>query len=355
MGSEPVRQATLQDIADIVGVSRMSVSRILNGKQNPPPELAERIQDAVRQTGYRMNRAASALRQGRVLTTIGMVVDHLADPLFATVAEAAQQVAAERGAVLVITSGDSGPETENDLVEALLARNVDGLLLYPSADVAPGAADGHGVDRPVVLLGRSSGHMNADVVLADNVAGGYLATEHLLRHGHTRIGVLAFGDSKVPYSSRSDDDTLAGRLDGHVRALADAGVPFDPALVFEAGSSAATAAHAMELLLALPDPPTAVFATNNRMTAGVIRALGSGLRGVALVGIDDFEMAEFFDPAITVVTQDPAQMGRKAAEMLFERLDGLKDPPRRFVAPMRLIARGSGELTAHGRGARSPQ
>ncbi|MDZ8170656.1 LacI family DNA-binding transcriptional regulator [Microbacterium xanthum] len=346
MGAEQRRQATLQDIADIVGMSRMSVSRILNGKQKPPADVAERIQAAVVETGYRMNRAASALRQGTVLPTIGMVVDHLADPLFATVAEAAQEVATERGAVLVITSGDSGPGSESDLVEALLARNVDGLLLYPSAEGSGPDPRGPAVDRPMVLLGRSSGRDDVDVVLADNVAGGKMATEHLLAHGHRRIGVIAYGGSATVDDARAASDTLSGRLAGHRSALAAARVELDPTLIVAGGSSATSAAEAMARLLTLPDPPTAVFATNNRMTVGAIRALGSRLRGLALVGIDDFELAEVFDPAITVVTQDPAEMGRRAAEMLFERLDGLSAAPRRVVNPMTLVARGSGEVLA---------
>lgn len=337
------RQATLQDIADRVGMSRMSVSRILRGLQNTSPDTMEQIRAAIAETGYRVNRAASNLRQGRVLVTVGMVIDRLADPYLALVSDAVQDVAVGHDAILVVASAAHEPGGQDRLVEALLDRNVDGLLVYPSLD-GSGDPPAHARDRPLVLLGRASDPGHADVVMADNVEGGYIATRHLIEHGHQRIAALAFSTGRAKGAVVPETDTLAGRLDGYRSALRDAGIAFDPRLVVDGGQSAESAADAARRVRDQSDPPTAIFATNNRMTVGVMRAFGVRLDGVALVGIDDFELADVFEPAITVVTQDPYVMGRQAAQMLFERVGGFTGESRRVIQPMTLVPRGSGEL-----------
>jgi LacI family transcriptional regulator len=159
--------------------------------------------------------------------------------------------------------------------------------------------------------------------------------EHLLAHGHRRIAMI--GDEPTIF-------TAVERLRGYREALAAAGVAGDEALVRLGVHDAAGAEQATRELLALADAPTAVFAGNNRITIGVLRVLGRNGRGLALVGFDDLELAEVLVVPATVVAYDPAELGRRAAKLLVERLGGDDAPPRRIVLPTTLVARGSGEL-----------
>ncbi|MDZ8274909.1 LacI family DNA-binding transcriptional regulator [Microbacterium aquimaris] len=159
------RKATLQDIADIVGMSRMSISRILNGKQQTSPEMDERIREAIVSTGYRMNRAASALRQGRALPTVGLVVERFTDTSCSAIAEAAADVADERGAVLVVVR-----ERPGGGVEALVSRNVDGILVCDRDETA----EAWNVDRPVVAVGGGAGALPQELGVAARAATAHL-------------------------------------------------------------------------------------------------------------------------------------------------------------------------------------
>lgn len=342
MAVEPPRAVTLRDVASLAGVSTMSVSRVLSGKQQTSAEMVERVRAAIAASGYRVNKAASNLRQGRRLTTIALVVDRLDDPYFAKVISAAQAVAAERGALLVVTGTSTSGQSEDELVSSLLDRSVDGILLYPS----PGEThDFLAPEHPVVLMGRSAGIADADAVLVDNESGAHLGVSHLLAMGHRRIGLIDYGEGPPPPRSANFVDTRADRIEGYRRAHREAGVPVDAGLLAVSGPLVSGARAAALRLAAAPRPPTAFFSLNSRMTVGVIHAFGSGLQGYGLVGIDDFELADVFEPPVTVVTQDPPLLGTRAARLLFDRLEQPARPFRRVELPMELIVRGSGRPT----------
>jgi LacI family transcriptional regulator, galactose operon repressor len=213
---------------------------------------------------------------------------------------------------------------------------VEGLLLVP-------AARDHGYLRPelamgmgVVFLDRPPGGLDADAVLIDNAGGARAGVEHLLAQGHRRIGLI--GDSPGLY-------TLKERVAGYRTALEARGVTFDPELL-RLGAHDVDQAHASTReLLSFPDPPTALFTANNRASVGALRALRSSDERVALVGFDDFELAELLPVPVTVVRHDPAEMGRRSAELLFSRLNGNGEPRRTVVLETELVVRGSGELS----------
>ena len=179
---------------------------------------------------------------------------------------------------------------------------------------------------------------------SDNIGGSVTAVEHLVAHGHRRIAFL--GDLL-------SISTAGQRLDGYMQALTGAGIETDAALIRTGLRNPAAAARAVEELLALTDPPTALFTAQNLLTIGGIRALRAvGCeRRIALIGFDDVALADVVDPAISVVAQDPQAIGRAAAELLFRRLDGDTSPPTHHILPVRLIARGSGELPPSARAA----
>jgi LacI family transcriptional regulator len=189
----------------------------------------------------------------------------------------------------------------------------------------------------IVFVDRPSISMDADRVLSDNRGGAQAAVAHLLAHGHRRIAYL--GD-------RPELFTAGERYAGYRDALAAAGIPLDLRLVVHVHSLDGQPGAAVHELLSREDAPTALFSSQNLLTIGALRVLhGLGLQHrVALVGFDDLALADLLDPAVTVVAQDPAAMGRRAAELLFTRLDGAGGPPAEVIVPAPLLVRGSGEI-----------
>jgi LacI family transcriptional regulator len=323
---------TMRDVAVLAGVSLKTVSRVINEEPGVAVATAARVSDAIDALGFQRNDLARSLRQGRSSSTLGLVIEDVANPFYSTIAQAVESAARERGYLLITTSCEEDPERERELVQALLRRRVDALLLVP-------ASLGHeyletAADTPVVFLDRPPVGIDADCVLLDNLGGARSAVEHLLAHGHERIAVIA--DPPELY-------TAAERLAGYREALAAAHVPVREELVRLGTHDARQAEAVMRELLALPPKrrPTALFAGNNRNAVGALRALRDADREIALVGFDDFELADLL--GVTVVRHDSQQMGARAAALAFERLDGAGHPTCRVVLPTELVVRGSGE------------
>ena len=222
-------------------------------------------------------------------------------------------------------------ERERELVGALLRRRVDALLVVPAGPDHRYISD----TARTVFLDRPPRGIEADTVLLDNLGGARRAVEHLIAHGHTRIAHI--GDTAELY-------TASERLTGYREALAAAGLQADPSLIASGNHDAAAAQTAVEHLLGLPDKrrPTAIFASNNRNTVGALHALAGRASRVALVGFDDFELADLL--GTTVVRADPWRLGEQAAALAFARLDGDDRPPLEITVPTELIVRGSGEV-----------
>jgi LacI family transcriptional regulator len=244
-----------------------------------------------------------------------------------------------RGVLPLVGSSDEDSARERELAEALLSRRVDGLIVAPSG----GDHSYLGADRDagvaLVFVDRPPAFIDADCVLSDNAGGAFTATAHLIAAGHRRIAFL--GDEARIF-------TATERLRGYREALAAHGIAYDEGVVrMELHESEAATAATAELL-ALDDPPTALFTAQNMITVGAVqqlRALGLH-RQVALVGFDDLQLADAVEPGLTVVAQDAHELGRLTAELLFARLDGDGGPTRRIEVPTALIERGSGELAA---------
>jgi LacI family transcriptional regulator len=325
----------MKDVAQAAGVSLKTVSRVVNGEAGVGTATAARVGDAITKLGFRRNDLARSLRRAHASATLGLVIEDLGNPFYSTIARAVEEVARRRGFVVITGSSEESGERERDLVATLLSRQVDGLLLVP-------AARDHSHLRPelargvqVVFLDRPPGGLEADAVLIDNAGGARAGVEHLLSQGHRRIGLI--GDPPELY-------TLAERVRGYRDALARWGVEFDESLMRLGAHDVAQAEMSARALLQQPDPPTAIFAANNRVSVGAVRALNAGEAGVALVGFDDFELADMLPVPVTVVRHDPAELGRRAAQLLFARLEGHRGPPETVILPTELVVRGSGEL-----------
>lgn len=333
---------TMKAIADQVGVSIKSVSRVLNGEGGVSARTADRILTAAQELGFRPNELARGLRRGDRTQTIGIVLKHSSTRFYENLIRGVEDVAQRHG-LLVITATSRSPDREKATLLALSSRRVDGLLIVPT-----GGADHsflkpeQAVGIPLVFVDRPPTGLVADTVLTDDFGGGHAAVSHLLRHGHRRIGVVG---------AAAELHTVAERVRGYRAALDAYDVPADGELVRLDIEGTVAAAKATEALLALPEPPTALFALNNLCTIGVIRALRDRSRhnDVGLVGFDDFELADLLQPPVTVVAQDIVALGRLAAEQLLARINGAEGPHRVVTLPTKLIRRGSGEIPAAGR------
>jgi LacI family transcriptional regulator, galactose operon repressor len=327
---------TMRDVAEAAGVSLMTVSRVVNGEPGVLPETAARVERAIRRLGYQRNDMARHLRRkGQGTQTIGLLVDDLANPFFSALARAVEDEARLRKYVVLIGSSNDDLRREREVVSAFSARQVDGLIVVPvggnhrflSAQLALGTK--------VVCADRPAENLKVDTVVVDNRNGAQRAVAHLLRHGHRRVGYL--GDRRNIW-------TLKERYAGFRDAFASLGFEPDPALVRHGLRTGADAARATASLMKSAEPPTAIFTTNDLITMGAIQGLGRQARHVAVVGFDDFALAERLDPAVTVVAQDPVVLGATAAQLLFARIAGDASPPREVVLLTRLVVRGSGEI-----------
>jgi LacI family transcriptional regulator len=329
---------TMRDVAEIAGVSLKTVSRVINGEAGVATGTASRVSDAIVELGFQRNDLARSLRQGRTSSTLGLLIEDVANPFYSAIAQAVEGVARARGFMLITGSCEEDPEREHDLVTALARRRVDALLIVPASHDHAYLGRELGPATPAVFLDRPPQGFEADTVLLDNRGGAHLAVEHLLAQGHRRIAFVS--DPEGLY-------TATERHAGYRRAMERAGVPIDPALVRLGSHDAEQAEAVVAELLALPEDrrPTALFTGNNRHTVGAVRALrAAGGEPIALVGFDDFELADLLAVPITVIRHDPARMGGQAAALAFGRLDGDDRPPQEIVVPTELIRRGSGEI-----------
>ena len=316
----------MNDVARTAGVSLKTVSRVVNGEPGVHPGTAERVLTAIEELGFRRNPSARNLRRGIETGTIGLVVEDLANPFSSVLARAAEEVAHAHDRHVLIGSSGRDAERERDLALDFCARRVDGLMIVPTAHQHHYLAGPIEAGMPAVFVDRPAEDLAVDTALLDNAGAAHRAVRHLVEHGHERIAFL--GDSPGVH-------TAAERLRGFREACAATGVGSDLARM---------GPHTPESAASVLDgPATALVTGNNRITVLALRAMAGRARRPALVGFDDFELADLLDPPITVVCHDSWELGRAAAEMLFARLDGETAPPRRLELPARLLPRGSGE------------
>ncbi|MFD3512893.1 LacI family DNA-binding transcriptional regulator [Streptomyces sp. NPDC058657] len=328
----------MKDVAARAGVGLKTVSRVVNAEAGVTPDTERRVKEAIDALGFRRNDSARVLRKGRT-ASIGLVLEDLADPFYGPLNRAVEEVARAHGALLINGSSAEDPDRERELVLALCARRVDGLIVIPAGDDHRYLDQEMAAGVATVFVDRPAGRVDADTVLSDSFGGARDGVAHLIAHGHRRIGFI--GDQPRIH-------TASERLRGYHAAMEDAGLAVDPSWVALGSTDPERVARAARDMLAGPAPVTALFAGNNRVTVTVVRVLAGWERPTALVGFDDFELADLLVPAVTVVAQDAAALGRTAARLLFRRLEDASCAPERVVLPTRLIARGSGELPPAG-------
>jgi LacI family transcriptional regulator len=321
----------MKDVAARAGVALKTVSRVLNDEPGVAAETIRRVRDAVEELGFRRNEGARILRRGQT-ASIGLILEDIADPFYSTLARSIEDIAHRNGSLLFTGSSDEDPARERELTLALCSRRVDGLVIAPASDDHTYLLPDIRAGLAAVFVDRPPGRIEADVVLADNAGATRTGVAHLIRQGHRRIGFI--GDAPRIY-------TAAQRVAGYRQAMTEAGLSTEDGWTSMEQPSEVGVRLALTRMLGGPAPVTALFCGNNRITVLALRVLAALDRRPAIVGFDDFELADLL--GITVVAQDTASMGRIAAELLYRRLGGENGRPQHIVMPTTLIARGSAE------------
>jgi LacI family transcriptional regulator len=329
----------MNDVAGLAGVAVKTVSRVVNRESGVRQELIAKVEKAIGELGYLHNAGASSLRRSDQSTaTIGLVVEDIGNPFSSLLQRSVEQACRDRELLLLVSASDGSPKREREVVQALSSRRVDGLPIVPSGQDHAYLSSEVRRGTPVVFVDRTSPSLqSADNVVVNNEGGAEVGTAHLVAHGHRRIAHL--GDLTAIETARL-------RHSGYLRALKRARIKADQRLVRRDLVSIDHAMQATRDLLDAPNPPTAIFSGQNVITIGIVRVLRElGLhRTTALVGFDDFLLADLLDPAITVIAQDPMVIGKRAAEVLFRRIDGFAGLPEHITIGTELIPRGSGEI-----------
>jgi LacI family transcriptional regulator len=329
--------STVRAVAKLVGVSPMTVSRVINGAENVKEETRRKVQEAIEQLDYVPNRLARGLTSSRS-GTIGLIVPDVVNPFFTLVLRGAEAAARRAGYRLLVCDSENDPRREREYLEDMMSYRVDGLLVAPASErSAAGLAPLLRRGFPFVLIDRSIAGLDCDSVQSDNVAGARDLTEHLVRLGHRRIAHLVGSD---------DNSTGRERLQGYREGLEAAGIPFADELLFHTTVDRIGGYRAVQSMLLLDPLPTAVFAVNNMTAVGAMQALRErGLRvptDIGLVCFDDVEHLAVLSPFLTVMDQPAETFGSLASQLLVERIAGKAGPMgRRVVLQSNLIVRDS--------------
>ncbi len=337
---------TLSEVARQAGVGNTTVSRVINGGDRVSPKTLARVRRVIDALGYRPNQAARVLKGDRT-KTIGLIIPSMADPFFSNCAEAAQAVARANDSLLIVTATQNDPHTEIENLNVLIGHRVDGLLIAPANSRSQALCDlVSRLSIPIVALDRPIFNASVSSVLTDNFKGARSATEHLIEHGCKRIACLT-GESTL--------FTIQERIRGYRAAVNAAGLT---CTLNTSIKDYRSAEYAIDSLLAGPNCPDAFLTMKNSTTIyafEVLQKLGIGMPNpISLLGFDDFELATMLRPAVSVVQQPVEEIGRAAAELLFEKFMGSKGGvttrstrTRRVLLDTQLIRRASCGCSTH--------
>lgn len=318
------------DVAREAGVALRTVSRVVNGDSTVGEALAERVRQAIAVLGYQPDERARQLRSGYT-GTVGAAVRNISDyhPVLGSAYEAARSV----GLIMVAMSTEDDEQREREAVMSMCGRRMDGIIIEP-------IADNHQYLRPeidsgltVVAFDRPATGVDVDTVLTDNRGGIGQAFEHLVHHGHRRIGYI--GDDERIYTGHQRAEAFRDRLRAQGSEVAS--------LVHPGPINSERISAALTSLTDGPDPATAIVTGNASTTIAVIQLLGADYGRTAIVGFDDFPLAGLLRPGLTVVAQDEARIGQAIIDLFCARRADPERPIQTVIVPTVLIARGSGE------------
>lgn len=334
--SSTARKPTLRDVAELAGVSTMTASRVVAGGR-VSPDLAKRVRSAVKKLGYSRNEAARLMRPGQQSGLLGVIITNIDNPYYAQVLLGIESAAQKAGRLIITGISHNDPTLEAQLVQDLVARHIDGLIVVPASADAPHLAAVAANGVPLVLASRSIAQGGADTILVDDVGGATHAVAELLQEGRHPVAFIGGPDAIA---------TAARRYQGFILAHTQAGVPVRPELVLRLQPDRDEVEAAARTLLELAEPPRAFFTTNNRYTIAVLRVLLKAHRATAerppLVGFDTFELADLIDYPLRLIEHDAMALGRLAAELAIRRIQSEdQTPPMTTTLPSTEVVTGS--------------
>jgi LacI family transcriptional regulator len=327
--------ANIRDVAKKAGVAPITVSRVINNSGYVRDEVRARVESAIAELNYIPNQLGPSMRSKRS-NTIGIIVTDITNPFWTTVVRGVEDAAYKAGYHLFLCNSDESAHKEQEYVELLLSRQVDGILIAPAEHESDSLKIIQAHHKPVVALDRRIAHHQIDSVRCDSVGGAYALTRHLLEQGHRRI-VLLTGSEIV--------STSVDRADGYRNAMIEAGIESEITILWGKFTQDSGYQHTSELLQMQPHP-TAIIAANNFIAIGAVRVLDKlGLKipdDISLVTFDDLPDAIAVRPFLTTAAQPAYEMGFLAANTLFERLSNHVDVGvKAIVLPFELKVRTS--------------
>ncbi|MEV4108464.1 LacI family DNA-binding transcriptional regulator [Nonomuraea sp. NPDC049695] len=328
---------TMSDVAKLSGVSKMTVSNVINGRAGVSDQVRRRVMEAVRQSGYRVNVSARTLRSGRT-GVIGLAVPEIDRPYFGRLAAHVIEQASEHGFHVAIEQTGAAAHAEIDAINHSYTLHFDGLILS-AVGVDPQDSRLASGDYPIVMLGEQDFGAKFDHVAMPNEEGTKAATAHLIDRGCRRIGI-------VTGSSLDGVNVVTRRYQGYRAALAERGLDPDPALLFTAdGMALESARDAAHRLVDSGQEIDGVVAVSDTVAQGVLRGLADrGVRvpeDVRLIGFDDISESAYMVPSLSTVAPDHRWMAAKAVELVTARIQDPSRPAREYTAPFELKVRES--------------
>lgn len=322
---------TLADVARLAGVSAKTVSRVYADPSTVSADTTARIRAAADRLHFRPNILARDLRRGGVSSTVAFVTAEFTNQFYINVAAGIERECSAHGFTMVLATSDDA-QREQQVIDTLVTQRVQAVLFVPLGDDHSYLDGERRLGTAIVAIDRPARNLLADSVVLANREGAYLATRRLIEQGHRRVGYVC---------NPAGVYTQTERLAGYRQALAEAGLPAGSDWVRSADDPAVPLERLVEDLLDSHQPPTALVGGNNRATVGAVRVMRARGSDLALVGFDDFEMADVF--GISVVAHDPADMGATAVRLALARLDNPTGMTGVVELPVHYVARGSGE------------
>lgn len=309
-----IRRITIQQVAREAGTSPSTVSRVLNRSAPVREELRDAVLQAVATLGYRPNLLARSLKI-KATHCLGLVINDILNPFYSAVARGVEDCASPKGYAIMLCNTNEDPRRELEMLYMLRDKAVDGIILTPTGQNLAAVEELLTDGIAVIQIDRRLPELRASAVVVDNAGGAYQAARHLLSHGHRRIALVTYNFERM---------TLAEREHGFRQAMAEAALPVDDRDICRVSFYLEDLREQLSLLLAAPNPPTALLAANNRIAIGVLGVVKElCLRipdDIAIVVFDDLELFELCSPGITAVAQPAYTMGQKATELLMSQL-----------------------------------
>ena len=338
MSRQNSQRPTMRDVADAAGVSVMTVSRVVNGNPAVSPDAVAAVHQAIAQLGYHPNRAATDLRRaGAPTRTFGVILDDVSNSFMSNLHRGIEETGWMERTMILAGSSERDPARERELVNAFIARRVDGLIIVPSTADHKYLRTEMNRGLRVVYVGSAPSGMAADVVTSDYASAIERAVAYLAKRGHRNIAFLGHN---------LQIGTARARIDGYISGLAKAQIALNSGLIRHDLISAGAAYQAAREVLSGPDAATAIIAAQNTVTTGAIERLqDTGLQDeIALIGFGEFPLGKYIQPSLTYISQDARQIGSIAARRLMESLADGSRKPRTSVVPTQFIVGNSGDI-----------